>query len=460
MLSQNFPSDDQISSSFSDFCSKFGLFSLLSACGARKVRGVPVSEVFSYLFSIVFKGVSTYQDQRRGRGGKVVGKDCVHRFMQSVHIDWNRFISRLCSLIIETVLTPIHEHEKNERTCLVIDDSPFYRNSSKRVELLARCKDHSKKNCFFKGFRMLTLGYTDGTSFLPVAHSLLGTENDKMQINGAKEVPQGTPGHFRRVLSRTKATEAMLALLDYAKAAAVKARYVLYDSWFSCPAQIFSVLEKGYHVVCMVKKGSTKYYDEQGENPSTVSDIFRRNRKRRGTSKYLLSTVVTIKDKDGRLERVKLVFVRNRNKSKEYLVLLSTDTSLDERQIIAIYGFRWSIEVFFKSCKSQLRLEKGNQALNYDEICAHVSFVFVQYMMLSYQRRISTDERTIGELFLYMVEEIQDSSFEYAFTLLLYMFIDQVCKSNQALQEQLFQQAEAFIDDLPTLMRDQLKRAS
>ncbi len=107
-----------------------------------------------------------------------------------------------------------------------------------------------------------------------------------------------------------------------------------------------------------------------------------------------------------------------------------------------------------------MRLEKGNQALNYDEICAHTSFVFVQYMMLSYLRRINTDERTIGELFLYMIEEIRDSSFEYAFTLLLYMFIDRVCESNPALQEQLFKLAEAFIDDLPTLMRDQLRRAS
>lgn len=107
-----------------------------------------------------------------------------------------------------------------------------------------------------------------------------------------------------------------------------------------------------------------------------------------------------------------------------------------------------------------MRLEKGNQALNYDEICAHVSFVFVQSMLLSYQRRISTDERTMGELFLSLVEEIQDSSFEYAFTLLLYLFIDQVCKSNQALQEQLFQQAEAVIDEPPSLIRHRLKRAS
>ena len=48
----------------------------------------------------------------------------------------------------------------------------------------------------------------------------------------------------------------------------------------------------------------------------------------------------------------KLVFVRNRNNRKEYLVLLSTDTTLTEDEVIQLYGKRWDIEVFFKTCKS------------------------------------------------------------------------------------------------------------
>ena len=51
---------------------------------------------------------------------------------------------------------------------------------------------------------------------------------------------------------------------------------------------------------------------------------------------------------------VKVVYVRNRNKRKEYLCLISTDTNLDENETIRIYGKRWDIEVFFKVCKSYL----------------------------------------------------------------------------------------------------------
>lgn len=54
----------------------------------------------------------------------------------------------------------------------------------------------------------------------------------------------------------------------------------------------------------------------------------------------------------------KVVYVRKRNKRKEYLCLVSTDTSLSEEEIIRIYGKRWDTEMFFKICKSYLNLSK------------------------------------------------------------------------------------------------------
>jgi hypothetical protein len=127
---------------------------------------------------------------------------------------------------------------------------------------------------------------------------------------------------------------------------------VLFDSWFSSPAQIFSVLKKGYDVICMAKKNRTRYTCEDGAK-RTVSQIFSSSKKRRGKSQFLLSRIVTIKDEDGDEKKIKVVFVRNRSNRKDSLVLLSTDISPDEQKIIALYGNRWSIEVFFKNCKSQ-----------------------------------------------------------------------------------------------------------
>ena len=66
--------------------------------------------------------------------------------------------------------------------------------------------------------------------------------------------------------------------------------------------------------------------------------------------------VDVVKDRD--IIPAKVVYVRNRNKRKEYLYLISTDVNLDENEIIQIYGKRWDIEVFFKVCKSYLNLSR------------------------------------------------------------------------------------------------------
>ena len=80
----------------------------------------------------------------------------------------------------------------------------------------------------------------------------------------------------------------------------------------------------GYDVICMLKKAKTKYLTEEGRS-MTVKSIFSSSKKRRGRSRYLLSTVVTLPDSS---QKARLVFVRNRSNRKDWLVLLSTDLEL------------------------------------------------------------------------------------------------------------------------------------
>ena len=51
----------------------------------------------------------------------------------------------------------------------------MFKNTSKRykhIEFLSRCYDHSK-NQYYNGFNMLTVGWTDGVSFIPLLGKLL-----------------------------------------------------------------------------------------------------------------------------------------------------------------------------------------------------------------------------------------------------------------------------------------------
>lgn len=199
-----------------------------------------------------------------------------------------------------------------------------------------------------------------------------------------------------------KGTVAMLALLREAKKAAIPAKYVLFDSWFSSPSSLHAVKESGYEVIGMVKKTPKMFLRYNGEDMPLTS-IYKKNKKRRGRSRYLLSVMVEAV-KDGKTIPAKVVYVRNRNKRKEYLCLISTDTALSEEEIIRLYGKRWDTEVFFKVCKSCLKLGKECNSLSYDAMTAHTAVVFTRYMMLSPESRESNDSRSLGELFLYFCD--------------------------------------------------------
>lgn len=105
---------------------------------------------------------------------------------------------------------------------------------------------------------------------------------------------------------------------------------------------------------------------------------------------------------------VKIAFVRNRNKKSDWLTILSTDCTLSDQEIIRIYGMRWDIEVFFKTTKSFLKLQKEFQDRSYDSLISHTTIVFTRYIVLSWQNRCSTDQHTLGGMFYELCYEIND----------------------------------------------------
>ena len=453
-ITQANQNDKQISKTIRRFFTRFHVASALKASNAYKKKGTPVSEIFQYLFLLIFSNRSMYMNLLTGRDTPDFAKDTVYRFMKMVQINWIRFTTILSSRIIKEAIVPLDSEERTN--VLILDDSMYERNRSKKVELLAKVFDHAKHAYKF-GFRMLTLGWSDGATFLPVNSVLLSTENKKNRMNEADPVDKRAVGYKRRQLAIQKGTAVMLELLKQAKKAAIPAKYVLFDSWFSSPASIHAVKEVGYNVIAMVKKTSKMFFRYNGEDMSLIS-IYNKNKKRRGRSKYLLSVIVDVV-KDGKTIPAKVVYVRNRNKRKEYLCIISTDTELDENEIIRIYGKRWDIEVFFKVCTSYLHLSKECRSMSYDAMTAHTAVVFTRYMMLSIENRESQDERSLGELFLYFSDEMSDITWIQAFQLLLQMFRTLLADNIDIAEEEIDKLVDTFMDAIPTLLRSKLQVA-
>ena len=146
-------------------------------------------------------------------------------------------------------------------------------------------------------------------------------------------------------------------------------------------------------------------------------------------------------------------------RGKNIYALSLPNTTLDENEIIRIYGKRWDIEVFFKVCKSYLNLSRECNSLSYDAMTAHTAVVFTRYMMLSLESREGNDNRSLGELFLYFSDEMSDITWIQAFQMLLQMFRTILNNNTELSDDKIDELVDTFMNTLPALLKAQLQAA-
>jgi len=449
IITQDVHQKNVLSQKMQKFFSTYHIGQILRQANACKLTGVPAIKIVLFVFVMTFSGNSMYMKMKLHPEDASFGKDTFYRFMKSCHTNWRKFTSLLCYRIIKQTIEPLTGEDR--LNVLIIDDSIYSRARSKKVELLAKVFDHAR-HIYTYGFRMLTLCWSDGNTVLPVSHCLLSTENARNRIQEASaKVDARSNGNKQRKLAQMKATEVALELLKEAKAMGIPAKHVLFDSWFCTPSAMLDIKEIGYYVIGMVKKSSKIHFCFNGKMQD-VKSIYSQSKKRRGKAAWKLSVEVKAV-KDGRETPVRLVYVLNRNKKREYLVLATTDMSLTEDEIIRNYGKRWGIEVFFKVCKSYLKLSKESRSLSYDAMTAHVAIVFTRYMMLAVEQRESVDERSLGELFFISIEELSDVTLTTAVELIILEFVKQIERADVMDSDKLAAMVEKFIASLPSLIK-------
>ena len=448
-ITQDIHQKNVVSHKMQNFFSTYHIGQILRQANACKLTGVPVMQIVLFVFVMAFSSKSMYMEMKLHPEEVSFGKDTFYRFMKSCHTNWRKFTSLLCYRIIKQTIEPLTSEDR--LNVLIIDDSIYSRARSRKVELLARVFDHAK-HIYTYGFRMLTLCWSDGNTVLPVSHCLLSTENARSRIQEASaKVDARSHGGKQRKLAQRKATEVVCELLKEAKAMGIPAKHVLFDSWFCSPSAMLDIKEIGYYVIGMVKKSSKIRFCFHGKMQD-VKSIYSKSKKRRGKAAWKLSVAVTAV-KDDRETPVRLVYVPNRNKKREYLVLATTDMSLSEDEIIRNYGKRWGIEVFFKVCKSYLKLSKENRSLSYDAMTAHVAIVFTRYMMLAVEQRESIDECSLGELFFLSTEELSDVTLTTAVELIILEFVKQIERADVMDSDKLAAMVADFMASLPNRIK-------
>ncbi len=402
---------DRITSFLDDF--KVG--TLLAGSGIRKLRGAKPLAVFTAIFALPFGGVNfsrgIVHNQELG-----FQKDSAYEFLKNPRYNWRTFL--LCLVTVVVRFMDVLTSEQREKV-LIIDDSTYDRSRSKVVELLAWVHDHNA-NRSLKGFKLMTLGWSDGVSFLPLDFILCSSAKASKRLQGIrKKVDKRCCGYKRRMEAMAKSTAHLETMVKRVLARGVRADYLLMDSWFAFPA-LLATLGKHLPVICMGKDMPKVFYRHQGQW-LTLGRLFAKLKKRPGKARIVASVVVETKKE----QKVRIVFVRHRHK-RQWLAILSSKIDLADEEIVRIYGKRWDIEVFFKMMKHYLNLERETQLRDFDGIIGHITIVMSRYVFLAFEQRCHDDPRTLGSLFYACSEEQQDLGLVEAMQRLLSLALDKV----------------------------------
>jgi len=220
ILPENTAAENKSANYVANFFKEHKIGQALKLSNFFKQKGFPCKDLLQFLVTLVFMGKNLWRYLDTDAGNAPFQKDAVYRFLNNCSYNWRKFLLLHSSKIIQNLIVPLTDEKRVN--VFIIDDSLYSRSRSKAVELLARVYDHVEHK-YVRGFRMLTLGWSDGNTFLPLAFSLLSSEKETNRLQGMNAMDKRTNGYKRRKEAIRKSTEVLLDLLKQAKAYMVPA---------------------------------------------------------------------------------------------------------------------------------------------------------------------------------------------------------------------------------------------
>lgn len=437
----------------------FKIGRLLAQAGFRsRTMGIAPSAIIQFLVGLICTERNLWrwfeEQSAQARESLPFHKSTVYALLKNPRVNWRQL---LLTLSVATTRW-VQRFSTHRDAVFIVDDSLFDRNRSRAVDFLSKVYDHVEHR-FRWGFRWLTIGWSDGTTFLPVLFSLVGSQSASNRRRPTVSAIDGrTTGAKRRREALQPAPALVVQALQDALAAGISARYVLFDRWFTTARLVGDIVHRtGLHVIGMVKASPHLYYEFEGRR-WTLNQLYRHLQRQWSRHNVMGSCVATVLTPHGPLA-VRIVFVRDRRKgSKQWLALWSTNLELPDDEVVRIYGKRWAIETFFKVAKSLLGIPREYQGRSYEGCVAHVTLVCIRYQWLALEARKEEDVRTVGELFYVQCQELEDITFGAVMDQILAAFAATLAEDLDISEAQIEQLFQRFLSRIPQPLRERITR--
>lgn len=403
---------------FSSLLKEFNLKQINKVLSSSKSRGVDCKNIFEVLFVLPFIKVENISSLMNLGFSKELNnkKDVFYEFMKNERINWRFILSSFSKQFVAIVAKKSLDTDVKSPKCLIVDDSLLPKSGNK-IELIGKVYDHCL-HTYKLGMKLLTLGYWDGKSFTPVDFSI-HNEPGKNKVRGLKK--KHIDAQFSKVRDINSAgnkriEEVVIDKIEMAInmiKAAIKNKflldYVLADSWFITEKFIKEIqqikLKNGriLHVLGLMKSNRILEIKGKKVKANLIPELKRKDIKYCNKFKcYYIQLTAEYKE-----ITLKVFWIKMKGQNS-WKTLVTTDEKLSFINAMKTYQIRWSIEVFFKDCKQNLRLNNC-QSIDFDSYIASISICFMNYIVLSLRKRFD-DYETIGGLFHHLKDDFLEAT--------------------------------------------------
>lgn len=407
--------DDRLGISLVRLLKNFNLNAVGKLLKDSKTKGICPKDIFMTLFMFPFFGIKNIRCWiYSGLSADVKGKkDAYYNLINNPNIKWRDIVTHFAKGFVKTVEKRTEEkpdekdNVKYSPMCMILDDTTVEK-TGKKIEYVGRVCDHNtQKPRYPLGFKILTLGFWDGKSSLPLDFSI-HQEPGKEKNRGLKTKELRV--QYKKKRDRQCASMERVAELTMTKiesginmiARAIKKglipRYILADSWFISEGFIESIIglvtnrKERIDVIGLMKSNRTVEFNGKQRKVELMPKLYhsRIQTSRKMKCRYLHLHVS--------YKGIPLnVFFVMMNGQESWKLLITTDDKLTFIKAMEYYQIRWTIEVFFRDAKQNLNFGKC-QSRDFDALIATTSLALMHYIVLTLGKRFD-DYETFGEVF-------------------------------------------------------------
>ena len=255
---------------------------------------------------------------------------------------------------------------------LILDDNRIAKRGRK-MDHVSKIWDH-KQQRFVRGHVALTAAVAFRGVVLP------------WRIELWKPKGHAGPPRYRKLTDM-----AAQMIRDFAAPAAGMKVRVLFDAFYLCPVVANACTSKGFFFFSVAQR-SRNLTTPNGRKrkiarlmPGLIRHQGRTVRMRRSRGRLATLRVAAADGHLSRIGRVRMVVSkRPRGPWKKCIAVVTSETGLRPRQVIAVYETRWLIEVLFKELHQDLGLG-DYQVLHRDAILRHLHLCCLAHLLLTHR---------------------------------------------------------------------------